>query len=487
MGSGDGSVAKPRRIDPQLIVLVAVVVVIAVTPLVLWMVSVNQTSAGSVPPQSPVPVATLSPSALDLAKAFRPYSNVVPVVSFVGVDPAGAGGKVTPADFAEQMEILDQAGFSTVTVEQVRSMVLGQSVSLPVNPILLTFDVIDGSLWKDVDPILAAHGFGAVAFLTTADVTDPVRLESLNLDTLDAMKISRRWGFGVHADPSSLAHAPGQPIGDWELQVRNGLSAGRSAVDSALGLKVIAMSYPFSDLGLPDGDPAVERRLPELVGEQFDLGFLETRRSVVVTTDIDKTMAPRLPQSRTSLSPEGFLGAIEDVLPRPPIGSVAATAWGVTGDGSCVSSENTLIISADRSTWCRLESSVTETWDDVSISALVDGVTTSATATFRMRERALDRIEVALSADQIVVQRQTAGVWAPVVKVPIPNGSNRELRSIVIRLRGSRLRVVLDGAVVVDADVGPSSGAGTVSLAAIVDEAAVVRMTQLSVAAPIPA
>ena len=128
MGDGGGALAQPRRVDPQLLVLIGVLVLIAVTPLVLWMVSVNQTSAGSVPMQSPVPATTLSASQIDLAATFRPYSNAVPVVSFVGIDPSGAGEKVTPSEFAMQMAMLDQAGFSTVTVDQVRAMVLGLSL-----------------------------------------------------------------------------------------------------------------------------------------------------------------------------------------------------------------------------------------------------------------------------------------------------------------------------------------------------------------------
>ena len=470
--------------DKGFLALATLVGVVGVTAIFVWFVSLNSSSAGSVPSQNPVPVTQLSQSSIELAQQFRPFTGVVPVLSYTGVSADGEGPLLSPIEFQLQMMMLDTAGFTTVTVEQVRALALRKEVDLPDNPVLITFDGAGVGLWTDADPILAEHGFSAEVFLTSEEAVTDSDPQLLNKDTLRAMKASGRWGFGAHVDAVTLERPPGESLLVWEGRVRDALSAARVDVGAAVDVNVISMSYPYSDGGLPQGDRAVAARLPQLVGEQFDLGFLDMSSSAVVSETIDKTMAPRLPQTLTTLSPSALLGAIEEIIPRPPVGAVDSLSWSVIGDGSCIYSDSTLVISAEGTTTCTLESAVRDSWDDVVFSGILNGVSSATTAAIQLRVAALQRIEVSFLPDVVVVQRQVDGVWTPVARESLTPAESIGPQPVMIELRGSLIVVTVAGRQVVIAEVGLSTGTGRVNFAAVGDQAGVITITQLSVAVP---
>ena len=165
-----GGAGQRRLADRTFVVIAALVLVIGIVALIGWFLDLSSSSADSVPDQNPIPNAQLPESSIELARQFRTYVGVVPVLSYSGIDEAGSGAQMTSADFQLQMTMLDDAEFSTVTLEQVRSLVLGERVTLPANPVLITFDSASVRLWTDVDPILGSHGFSGVLFLTSDDV-----------------------------------------------------------------------------------------------------------------------------------------------------------------------------------------------------------------------------------------------------------------------------------------------------------------------------
>lgn len=465
------------------LIVVGVAIAFAVTAVLVWGVMVGRSSARSVPEQDLVPEVSLSANAQALAAHFQPYTGAIAVLSYSGVDALGTGSMLTPSEFAQQMEMLDQAGFATVTDEQVRAFTMGEKISLPQNPVLITFDRSSEGVWTAVDPILAQHGYSAEIFLTSFDLVDGSEVNPLNRDTLQAMKSSGRWRFGVQVDATTLERR-GEPLSTWENRVRIAMSSSRAALDSALDVRAISMSYPYSDGGLPIGDPAVKSRLPELVGEQFDLGFLDTSRSTLVTVEVDKTLVPRIPQTQTTLSPEALLGAIDDAAPRTPPSAVDDLRWEPVGDGTCLWGGGTLVIAAETSTVCRLNSSVVQSWDDVSLSAITSGISNSTAAGFQFRERALDQIQVLIGAQSIVVQKQDGGVWSLVSRTDMDTIDGDGVQALLIELRGSRLQVTIDEKLIVDADVGPSTGTGRVSVSVAANQVDGITLNSLIVKAP---
>jgi peptidoglycan/xylan/chitin deacetylase (PgdA/CDA1 family) len=76
---------------------------------------------------------------------------------------------VSPADFTTQMDWLSQHGFHPVDFNDVRAYFDGRQ-PLPSNPIVITFDDGYADLYTTAYPILAAHGFKAVAYIVSGFV-----------------------------------------------------------------------------------------------------------------------------------------------------------------------------------------------------------------------------------------------------------------------------------------------------------------------------
>jgi len=73
------------------------------------------------------------------------FRGAVPVLTYHGINPEiDSEYTITPKAFAEQMAMLRQAGFHTITAEQYARFPGGSAKDLPSRPILITVD--DGPL-----------------------------------------------------------------------------------------------------------------------------------------------------------------------------------------------------------------------------------------------------------------------------------------------------------------------------------------------------
>ncbi|WP_028357751.1 polysaccharide deacetylase family protein [Brackiella oedipodis] len=92
-------------------------------------------------------------------------SQIVPVVMFHHVSPAGGMINTSPQHFESQLKALQHAGYHTLTGQQFAAFLAGQPV--PEKSVLLTFD--DGYLnnWVYAHPILQKYGMHALLFLIT--------------------------------------------------------------------------------------------------------------------------------------------------------------------------------------------------------------------------------------------------------------------------------------------------------------------------------
>ena len=105
---------------------------------------------------------------------------------------------VTAEQFAEQMEMLREAGFTTITAGQFEQFVAGTG-ELPEKPVLLTFDDGITSAWQVADPILEEYRMHAVLFVITSELDQhaPYYLTSKQLRDL---RDSGRWDIEAHTD-----------------------------------------------------------------------------------------------------------------------------------------------------------------------------------------------------------------------------------------------------------------------------------------------
>ena len=470
---------------------------IVIIPLGWMFVSASSESSGLVLEQVPAPTGSLSQVDTDLMETFRPYEGVVPVLTYKDIDPGGGSDAVTPDEFASQMEMLDDSGFNTVTLDQVRKVSTGTAVDLPANPILITFDTGARGAWVHGDPILAAHGFGAAVFIATSVVSESENSAFLNVATLREMLKTDRWEIGGHthagfeqismegvevpALATLLDNGGGRETYlEWEQRVRDDLATNKKVIKDEFGVDAFAMSYPFAEEGLPSTDPVLANRLPELVGEQFDLGFIETRRAAAVSADVDKTLVPRIMRVSAGSTPAALLGAIDETIPRSPANSITNVEWTAIGNGECIAGAETLIISADGYTSCRLTTATSGDWRDLAVAGQVSGVSPTATALIRVRESDSSGIEISIGENRLTVVSQINGARTTLAEAPIAPSSGFLARAFLIEARGSRVRVTLDGELVADVDVGTFAGKGTVSFSAQLAEAAVMTFTSVT-------
>jgi peptidoglycan/xylan/chitin deacetylase (PgdA/CDA1 family) len=95
---------------------------------------------------------------------------------YISQPPAGADVyrrdlSVTPERFAEHMRYLHDAGYSTITLDDLL-YALAQGRPLPPKPVILTFDDGYADNYENAFPILRENGFVGTFFIMTDLVTD---------------------------------------------------------------------------------------------------------------------------------------------------------------------------------------------------------------------------------------------------------------------------------------------------------------------------
>ena len=145
------------------------------------------------------PALTLTPAQRAAWTPLPTFRGAVPVLTYHGIDPRiDSPYTITPHAFAEQMAMLQQAGFHPISAAQYAKHPGGSAKDLPSRPILITFD--DGQLdsYRHADPILRKFGFRATMFV----ITDPVDRGNpfyLRWDEFRRMRDSGRWDLQLHA------------------------------------------------------------------------------------------------------------------------------------------------------------------------------------------------------------------------------------------------------------------------------------------------
>ena len=115
------------------------------------------------------------------------------------LDPDFEVYNVPPAEFAAQLDYLQAEGYTTITLQDFMRVVHGKG-ALPDKPIILTFDDGYADNYKEMLPILEAHGMTAVVYVITNEVG---KKNYLKLDELKDMQ--RR---GIEIGSHTADHLP---------------------------------------------------------------------------------------------------------------------------------------------------------------------------------------------------------------------------------------------------------------------------------------
>jgi peptidoglycan/xylan/chitin deacetylase (PgdA/CDA1 family) len=148
-------------------------------------------------------------------------------------DSLGYKLSVSPSDFNAQMDWLLLHGFHPVDFNDVRAYFAGRQ-PLPANPVVITFDDGYADLYTTAYPILAAHGFKAVAYIVSGFIGRSQNVSAAQLIQMDQNGIE----IASHTvDHANLARSS---IGSMMRE----LVESKQVLENLLGHSVVDFAYP---------------------------------------------------------------------------------------------------------------------------------------------------------------------------------------------------------------------------------------------------
>ena len=140
---------------------------------------------------------------------------------------------VKPSDFSAQLDYLHELGYNTITTLEYMKAVRGK-LTLPENPIILTFDDGYENNYTEMLPILEAHGMKAVVYVITNEIGKP---GYLNVEQLRQMQ--RR---GVEIGSHTANHRP--LIGLSRVELEHEIGDSKTFLEWNGIDTVYSLSYP---------------------------------------------------------------------------------------------------------------------------------------------------------------------------------------------------------------------------------------------------
>lgn len=249
------------------------------------------------PDRAPLDAPAIEPTEAQLArwKPFPPIKGAVPVLAYHGVNDEGDHYSVTRREFALQMEMLDRAGFETISIAEYVRFLHGTTVNLPRRPILITFD--DGRLdsYRGADHILAKHGFRATMFAIAGFVEERSSFY-LTWDELRTMSKNGNWDVQEHAGvghvnvPYDAAGHEGPAYAFRQYRPGRGLEsfveykrrveqdvlwAKRTMSEQLPGFSPLAFAVPYGSYGQDrTNDPRIPGFMSRLLRRHFQAVFM---------------------------------------------------------------------------------------------------------------------------------------------------------------------------------------------------------------------
>jgi len=426
--------------------------------------------------------------------------GVVTVLTYHAVsDHNHAATTLTQAAFAAHLAALVAAGYHTIRLADIESLLAGRPVRLPERPLLLTFD--DGSLtdWSTVDPVLRAYGLNAVAFLTTRRIVEP-GTPSFYLSTrhLEALRDTGRWEFGSHtADLHDAVPVEGnirpaltnrvlrggipETIEQWRTRVAADLRESQRFFRKVLGRPVSAFAYPFGDTGATANDPLINEELPALIqqagftlafaGEQVPIGHLD-----LLDADTPRWRLPRI-GVRATTTVDGLMWSIARATPVPPPRDLTTLSWTaqrtVGQRAACQRVPAGVAVTGSGNAACHNVEANTSRWRDYTITTTITGISRHCTAIVAVRDGIgaghHGRVEVAVGESTAAMRQQIGALpRTTLVSAPIKAPAGKQAaaaRALRVDVRGNRITMRVAGGQTVTADIDARLRNGGISFA----------------------
>ncbi|MHB8588655.1 MAG: polysaccharide deacetylase family protein [Candidatus Dormibacteraceae bacterium] len=174
---------------------------------------------------------------------------------------------VSPTDFTAQMNWLSLHRYHPVDFNDVRAYFAGTE-PLPANPVVISFDDGYADLYTTAYPILAAHGFKAVAYIVSGFVGQPRYVSAAQVVQMDHNGVEIASHTVNHGDLARSSYA----------------SAMRELVDSKRWLERL-LGHPVLDFAYPSG-----KFTAQVIGEVRRAGY---DTAVSTMSSVDHSVADR--------------------------------------------------------------------------------------------------------------------------------------------------------------------------------------------------
>ncbi len=208
-----------------------------------YLVGASPYAQGKIPPNvhnlsySPSISITPLPTRVAPTPVFQgPDSVFVPILLYHRIDVSSTDSQyyVSPEKFAEQMQLLRDWGYTTITTELLVKAIT-EGADLPPRPILITFD--DGHLnnYKAAFPIMEKYGFTGVLYIVGSYMGAP---QYMSVDQIKEM-VEAGWEVGSH----TMRHLDLSSLDPQQQQYE--IVESRKFLEAELGVPVLTFSYPF--------------------------------------------------------------------------------------------------------------------------------------------------------------------------------------------------------------------------------------------------
>lgn len=185
---------------------------------------------------------------------------------------------VKPLEFEQQMRILHELGYNTVSIADVVKVLL-EGGELPPRPVMITFDSTELGQWKNAYPIMKKYGLAGNLFVNSNHINGK---NSLSVEEINTM-LADGWDIGSSGNDQ---YDPGGRLADsgrWNMEI----VGSKTRIEELFEGKTIqAFAYPD---GYVDSGGEIIRR----VSNVYKIAFSRLRPQGYVVSTNDQYFLPR--------------------------------------------------------------------------------------------------------------------------------------------------------------------------------------------------
>jgi len=182
------------------------------------------------------PTFTASPTPTAAWIHQGPEVVLVPIILYhrIDISPINSQYYVPPDKFEEEMKLLHDWGYETISTELLIKAIT-EGADLPPRPLLITFD--DGHLnnYTAAFPIMQKYGFTGVLYIVANYMGAD---QYMNADQIKEMA-NAGWEVGSH----SISHSDLTSLEPYRQRYE--VVESRTLLEEALGVPVLTIAYPF--------------------------------------------------------------------------------------------------------------------------------------------------------------------------------------------------------------------------------------------------